>query len=207
VKVCGITSIDDAEMALEAGVDALGLNFVETSKRFIDRRVAREIARSLAGRIELVAVVANRGLDDLMRLRDELGMDFLQLHGDEPPGLLAALLPQAFKAVRIGGLADIALAKTFGGDRLLLDAKADGGLGGTGHTFEWTLAGDLCLERRVILAGGLTPDNVGEAVQRTRPFGVDAASGVEFGDDPRRKDPSRVRDFVRAAKAARSDRR
>jgi phosphoribosylanthranilate isomerase len=200
IKVCGITSVEDALLALEAGADALGVNFVQSSKRCIDVTVGRAVREAVGDRAELVAVVADRSVADLAELRERTGIAWLQLHGSETPEALRAMSPHAYKAVRIATAADVDEARGFPGDRLLTDAKVTGELGGTGHVFDWKLVAGLAGERPVVLAGGLTPENVAEAVRIARPFGVDVASGVEE-KDPRRKDPERLRRFVAAARA------
>jgi phosphoribosylanthranilate isomerase len=203
VKVCGLTSIDDALETVAAGVDAIGLNLVPSSKRCVDWALARSIREAVAESVEVVAVVADLSGDELARVRAETGIEWLQLHGHESPAALAPLLPCAFKAVGVGAAEDVALAESYGGDRLLTDTKVKGGglSGGTGQVFDWTLVRELAMRRRLILAGGLTPENVAEAVASVKPFGVDVASGVESGD-PRRKDLEKVRRFVRAASGA-----
>jgi len=203
VKICGITNIDDALLAIAAGADALGLNLVPTSKRVIDIATAAHIAATVGDLVELVAVVANRGTDELQGLRTATGIRWLQLHGAETPAELDALQPEAFKAVAIGGSEDVARAGTYGGERLLLDAKgAKGELGGTGTRFDWALARPLVESRRVILAGGLFPDNVAEAIRTLKPFGVDVASGVELPQNPRQKHEGLLRSFVYAVRNA-----
>ena len=203
IKICGITSVDDALLAIAAGADALGLNFVETSKRVIDVATAAHIAESVGDLVELVAVVANRHADELEGLRRATGIRWLQLHGAETPAELEAVQPEAFKAVGIGGAEDIARASEYGGERLLLDAKSpQGELGGTGARFDWSLARGLVERRQVIIAGGLHPDNVGEAVRTLKPFGVDVASGVELPQNPRKKHEGLLRSFVYAVRAA-----
>lgn len=200
IKVCGITSVEDALLALDAGADALGVNFVQSSKRCVDAAVGRAVCDAAADRAELVAVVADRSASELAELRERTGIAWLQLHGNETPQALCAVLPRAYKGVRIATAADVAEARAFPGERLLTDAKVKGELGGTGHAFDWQLVVGLAVERPVVLAGGLTPENVAEAVRIARPFGVDVASGVE-GNDPRKKDPERLRRFVAAARA------
>ena len=203
VKICGITSVDDALLAIAAGADALGLNFVPTSKRVVDIATAAHIAASVGDLVELVAVVANRGADELEDLRRATGIRWLQLHGSESPADLQAVEPEAFKAVAIGGSEDAIRAAEYGGDRLLLDAKSPNGeLGGTGTRFDWSLARPLLQSRQVIIAGGLYPDNVAEVVRTLRPFGVDVASGVEPPQNPRKKHEGLLRSFVRAVRAA-----
>ncbi|HEY3254173.1 MAG TPA: phosphoribosylanthranilate isomerase [Polyangiaceae bacterium] len=203
VKICGITSVDDALLAISAGADALGLNLVPSSKRVIDIPTAAHIAASVGDLVELVAVVADRGPAELEGLRRATGIRWLQLHGSESPADLQAVLPEAFKAVPIGDTDDVARAANYGGDRLLLDAKSPSGeLGGTGLRFDWSLALPLVQSRQVILAGGLYPDNVADAIRTLKPFGVDVASGVELAQNPRKKHEALLRAFVYAVRAA-----
>lgn len=201
IKICGVTSTEDAERVAEAGADAVGLNLVQKSKRYVDEVTARRVIAAVAGRLEVVAVVADTDPAALRALRERLGVDTLQLHGSEPPAVLERLSPHAYQAVRIAEAADVAAARAYGGTRLLVDAKVKGELGGTGQTFDWTLVRDLARERALVLAGGLTPENVASAVRALRPYGVDTASGVE-GADPRRKDPAKIMRFVEQARAA-----
>jgi phosphoribosylanthranilate isomerase len=200
VKICGITSVDDAEVAVAAGADAIGLNFVESSRRRVERAAARAICDRVRGSVELVLVVADMQTGQLEALKGELEADWLQLHGSEGPAAVVPLLPRAYKAVRIHDEADVALAEAFAGERILVDSKVAGELGGTGKTFDHSLVKGLCRRRSVIVAGGLVPDNVARVVELLAPFGVDTASGVEFEASPGRKDPERVRAFVSAAK-------
>jgi len=203
VKICGITSVDDALLAIAAGADALGLNLVPSSKRVIDIPTATHIVESVGDLVELVAVVANRSESELEGLRRATGIRWLQLHGAETPADLQAVQPEAFKAVAIGSAEDVTRAAEYGGERLLLDAKGPKGeLGGTGTRFDWELARPLVQSRKVILAGGLYPDNVGEAIRTLRPFGVDVASGVELAQNPRKKHEGLLRSFVYAVRGA-----
>jgi phosphoribosylanthranilate isomerase len=201
VKVCGVTSVEDALVAVEAGATAIGVNFVASSKRLVDVATGRAVREAVGERAEVIAVVADRSPSELSELRERTGITWLQLHGNESPDAVRALLPDAYKAARIATAGDVADARAFPGERLLVDAKVPGALGGTGHRFDWKLVVGLAAERRVVLAGGLTPENVGEAVRVVRPFGVDVASGVE-GADPRKKDPARIARFVQAARSA-----
>ncbi|HTQ07362.1 MAG TPA: phosphoribosylanthranilate isomerase [Polyangiaceae bacterium] len=201
IKICGLTSVDDARLVVAAGADAIGLNFVPSSKRRVDETTARAIVDAVGDEVEVIAVVADAEPALLLALRERVGVDALQLHGSEPPAALERWLPHAFRAVRIATADDVALARAYGGNRLLVDAKVEGELGGTGRTFDWALVSGLARERSVVVAGGLTPDNVGAAVLAVRPYGVDTASGVE-GGDPRRKDPAKITRFVAAARSA-----
>jgi phosphoribosylanthranilate isomerase len=123
IKVCGITSVEDALLALDAGADALGVNFVQSSKRCVDAAVARTVRDAVGGRAELVAVVADVSTAELAELRERTGIAWLQLHGNETPEALLAVQPQAYKAVRIASAADVGKARAFAGKRLLTDAK------------------------------------------------------------------------------------
>lgn len=201
IKVCGVTNVEDALVAVEAGADAVGVNFVESSKRLVDAATARAIQQAVGRRVEVVAVVAERSSSELAELRQRTGVEWLQLVGNETAGTVRTLLPHAFKAVRIGTASDVEEAQGVPGERLLCDAKVAGELGGTGRSFDWKLVTRLAAERAIIVAGGLGPENVADAVRITRPFGVDVATGVEAGD-PRRKDAERVVRFVRAARLA-----
>jgi phosphoribosylanthranilate isomerase len=199
VKVCGITTPEDADACASLGVDWLGLNFVETSPRCIDRATAAAIRDAVHGRAELIGVVADLPEAALVELRRDAGLDQLQLHGDEPPELVHRLAPHAFKALRIGAAADVAVAEGYPG-LLLVDAKVAGALGGTGQTVDFALVAPLARTRRVLLAGGLGPANVAAAVRAVRPWGVDVASGVERS--PGVKDLDAVKAFVAAARLA-----
>jgi phosphoribosylanthranilate isomerase len=201
IKICGVTSTDDARRAVEAGADAVGVNLVPSSKRFVDEGTAYAIVDAVGGNAQVVAVVADRAPDELRALADRLELRSLQLHGNEGPELVTALAPLAYQAVRIASPEDVVRARTFAGSRLLVDAKVGGALGGTGHTFDWSLVIELARERALVLAGGLTAENVAAAVEQVRPYGVDTASGVE-GESPRRKDPAKMARFVKEARRA-----
>jgi phosphoribosylanthranilate isomerase len=202
VKVCGITHIDDAWSAIQAGADVLGFNFVPGSKRRVDVQLARSIIEQIRGQALAVAVVADLPTREALELLSTLGADRLQLHGDESQDQLRALSPSAFKALRVGAAEDVPLVLSFPGHPVLVDAKVEGQLGGTGRVVDWTLVAPVARQRPLILAGGLTPDNVEQAVRIVQPWGVDTASGVDASTDPRRKDPSRLRRFVAAARRA-----
>jgi phosphoribosylanthranilate isomerase len=201
IKICGVTSVVDAEHVVAAGADAMGLNFVPSSKRKVTLEQARELVAAVAGRLEVVAVVADPSDDLVQQLRYGLGIEWLQLHGSEDAPRTAELLPHAFKAVAIASADDARGATAFPGERLLVDTKVAGSSGGTGQVFEWHLVEELCRVRNLILAGGLTANNVARAVRELAPFGVDVASGVELS--PGRKDPELVAAFVEAARSSR----
>jgi phosphoribosylanthranilate isomerase len=198
IKICGVTSVEDAECVVAAGADAIGLNFVPGSKRRVSVEQARLLVAAIAGRVEIVAVVAEPSDDQVRELRDGLGIEWLQLHGAEDAARTAQLLPHAFKAVAIATSDDARYAASFPGQRLLVDAKVLGSTGGTGQVFDWQLVRELAQQRQLILAGGLTPGNVARAVRELGSFGVDVASGVEAA--PGRKDHDLVTAFVKAAR-------
>jgi phosphoribosylanthranilate isomerase len=200
VKICGVTRLEDAEACVRAGADAVGLNLVPASPRCLERAAARRLCDALRGRLEVVLVTADLDEAALRALHGELGCDRLQLHGHEPPALVAALGSLAFKAVRIGDGEDVGAAAAYGGEPLLVDARHAALLGGTGRRVDAALVEPLARRRPVLLAGGLTPENVAAAIAAVRPWGVDTASGVESA--PGIKDSGRVAGFVAAARAA-----
>lgn len=203
VKICGVRTVDDALSCARLGASALGLNFVASSPRRVDVATARAIARAVrasGAKTRIVGVVADMTLDAMRALLLDAELDRLQLHGDEPPEALAPLLPQAYKAVRVATASDVARARAYPGHDLLVDAKVEGALGGTGHTFDWSLVTDLANERRVTLAGGLRPNNVAAAIRAVSPWCVDVASGVERA--PGEKDLDAVRAFLDAVARA-----
>jgi len=198
VKICGLTSVAQAVACADAGADAIGLNFVPSSPRRVDEATARAIVEAVGARTLVVAVVADLGVEAMRALVARTGVGCLQLHGGEPAQDVAAMLPHAYKAVRVAGADDVALAEAMPGAYVMVDAKVQGALGGTGHAFDWGLVVDLAARRKLVLAGGLGPENVAAAVARVRPWCVDVASGVERG--PGDKDLARVRAFVAAAR-------
>lgn len=203
VKICGVTHPADAEAAAALGADALGLNFYPESPRCLDPARDAGWVRALAGVVPRVAVLVNASREEIDRLLGENLADSVQLHGDEDAAFCHALagagIPFA-KALRVRGEESIGDARTFHTPWIVLDAYDPKAYGGTGHTADWTLAARCVRDGeatgfRVVLSGGLTPDNVAGAVRQVRPFAVDVASGVERPDDRRRKDPARMAAF------------
>jgi len=199
IKVCGVTTVADAEACVALGVDWIGLNFVPSSPRRIDVARAREIGDAIRGRAVIVGVVADLDEAAILDLLRDARLDRVQLHGAEPAELIAKLTPRAFKAVRVGATTDIAAADRYPG-LLLVDAKVQGALGGTGKAVDPALVAPLARARAVMLAGGLAPDNVAAAVRAVAPWGIDTASGVERS--PGVKDPARIEAFVANARGA-----
>lgn len=204
-KICGITELDDLRAVQDAGASAVGLNLVPSSKRRVTWERAAELVAA-AGDLETVAIVADLSIDDLERAFVATGVKRVQLHGGESPEYLERAIerlgPVAYKAVGVATARDVERAAAFAGDRILVDAKVAGELGGTGQRFDWSLVTELGSSRCLLLAGGLSDANVAEAVTAVRPWGVDVASGVELPDRPGRKDGARVRRFVERARGA-----
>jgi phosphoribosylanthranilate isomerase len=198
VKICGLTTVDDTVRCIEAGTDAIGLNFWPRSPRHVDVSTARSIVEAGGDAAQMVGVFVDFTLDQVREILREIGIKWAQLHGDEPPELVAELQPTAYKAIGARDGSVVELARTYPGDHILLDASVPGMPGGTGRTFDWAIAAEVAKERKLTLAGGLTPDNVAEAIQRVKPFRVDVASGVESA--PGRKDAELVRRFIEAVK-------
>ena len=211
IKICGITNLDDAQAAAHAGADALGLNFYPRSKRHISAELARDIIAAIPAGIVKVGLFVNSSAGDVCRLFDELGLDLIQLHGDEPPDFLPQLGHRpVMRAFRVGldGLRPVieylhrCTELNVSPVLTLLDSAVQGAYGGTGQTLDWNLAQQYVAQPNLpplVLAGGLTPGNVAEAIRTVRPAAVDVASGVE--SRPGRKDPAMVEAFVQAARA------
>ena len=207
IKICGITAQEDASMAIDAGADALGFNFFRGSRRFISLEENRSWIASLVGQAFRVAVVVNATMEELTALRESGCFEAVQFHGTETPELCATMgFPIWIRAVRVQGEHSLAQALQFNTPNLLLDAWSDASYGGTGRNVDWTSAARFAAaqrSRRLILAGGLNPGNVGNAIRAVRPHAVDVASGVE--SSPGRKDIRRIRDFVRAVRESLSN--
>jgi phosphoribosylanthranilate isomerase len=200
IKICGITSIDDARHAAACGADALGFVFFAGSPRCITPEQAREIIAALPPLVVHVGLFVNEDPERIQAVADFCGLDILQLHGDESPQGCNLFQRRVIKALRVRDAESLAGHRNFAVSALLLDAWVAESYGGTGHRCNWDLAADVARERTMLLAGGLTPDNVAEAVRAVRPYGVDVSSGVEAA--PGHKDPQKVADFIRNAKAA-----
>ncbi|MCS6843510.1 MAG: phosphoribosylanthranilate isomerase [Caldilineales bacterium] len=232
VKICGLTNLEDALAAAEAGADLLGFIFYERSPRYVPPAQVAAIVAALRARLDrpsvsaslfplpddrspftvhrlptFVGVFVNPTLEQVLNTLDACGLDLAQLHGEEPPELLAALAGRAYKALRpatpdegeVTAPRYAALGPAEGPD-LLVDAYHPTLRGGTGQVGDWALASGLARRHRLLLAGGLTPENVAAAIAQVRPWGVDVAGGVEAAAG--RKDHDRLRAFVAAARGA-----
>lgn len=198
VKICGITHIEDALHAADCGADALGFVFYGKSPRCISPELGREIVAALPPFITAVGLFVNEELEKVRAIAHFCGLGSVQLHGDEPPEGCSLPPYRTIKALRVKGEETLENLSSWPVSALLLDAWVPDTYGGTGHRFDWQLAARAAREHRIILAGGLTPENVREAVRTVRPYAVDVSSGVETA--PGRKDPEKVREFIRRAK-------
>ena len=200
VKICGMTNLDDAHQASACGADALGFVFYPESPRYIEPEQARRIIADLPPLITTVGLFVN---EPPARIRETVafcGLDTVQLHGEEEPDQCSYPPCRVIKALRLKDDLDDGLIASYRVAALLLDAYVPGQFGGTGQCCDWTRAAQLASRHRLILAGGLTPDNVTEAVRQVRPYGVDVSSGVE--KRPGKKDPDQVAMFIHMAKEA-----
>jgi phosphoribosylanthranilate isomerase len=200
VKVCGIKELEDARVAADAGADAIGLIFAESPRRVNVER-AREIASVLPGGVLKVGVFVDEEPEEVLRLAREVGLDYAQLHGDEGPEEVTALRDGGvgvIKALRVRDAASLGEMERYDADLFLLDSYSEKMRGGTGTRFDWGLAKAVRGYANILVSGGLTPENVREAIELFEPYGVDASSSLE--DVPGKKNGERVRRFVRAAK-------
>jgi phosphoribosylanthranilate isomerase len=196
VKICGITNVEDALLACDLGADAVGLNFYSKSPRCISPFTASQIVRKLPPFATPVGVFVNWQAAPVTALAKALGLSAVQLHGDEPPKLVGEIAKKisVIKALHLGkGSSLPPFARYRGATAFLLDAPHSGQFGGTGHTTDWNLAHAAAESHRILLAGGLTPENVAEAILAVRPYAVDVTSGVE--SKPGKKDSGKLHDF------------
>ena len=209
VKICGITRLGDAELAVELGAWAVGMVFFAPSPRSCSLEEAQRITTALRRRVELCGVFVNPRMEELVAVGERLGLTLLQLHGDEGPSFCAEAArrtgARVVKALQVSGPGDVREAARFHTDFHLLDARSavpgrERLRGGTGETLDWELLVGRRSKIPLILSGGLGPGNVGEAIERVRPFAVDVASGTESA--PGRKDPTKLSNFFAAVERA-----
>ena len=202
IKICGITNLEDALMAVEAGADALGFVFYTQSPRCIEPAVAKRIIAQLPPFVLPVGVFVNHEQETIRNIYNECGLAFAQLHGDESPAFCETLGRPVLRALRLrdrGSLLALAEYKGRMGVRgFVVDAFSSEAYGGTGQTANWSLAREVAKAAPILLAGGLTPSNVQEAVRQVQPYGVDVSSGVE--DRPGKKDPKKIRALTQAVR-------
>jgi phosphoribosylanthranilate isomerase len=199
IKICGIKTIPDALAAVNAGADLIGFNFYPKSPRYVDVGMCRNIMSVMRqiGKVKCVGVFVNASVAEILATMDTLGLNLAQLHGDETPEMLKALDGKAFKAFR-GIPSTIDGFERQSAPAFLVDAAVKGVYGGSGVTADWDGVATLAKKYPLLLAGGLTPENVADAVRRVQPWGVDVASGVESA--PGKKDPGKMKAFVQAVR-------
>ena len=200
VKICGITSADDAAAAVEAGADALGFVFAPGTPRLVQLDVAERIVKELPPFVATVGVFVDQPLEDLLRIADRCHLRAVQLHGSEPEAYSRRIPFTVIKAIRVRDAHDLRAIETYPAHAFLLDAFVEGQAGGTGMAISWDLARHAKGKAPIILSGGLRPETVGQAVRLVRPYGVDVSSGVERS--PGRKDHKKVREFLAAVHEA-----
>lgn len=201
VKICGLTNLADAEAAVAAGADLLGFIFASASPRRMTVTAVADIARHLPAHVVRVGVFVNPSEDSVHQAIGECGLGLLQFHGEESPEFCTGFGIMSMKAFRVRDEFSLQALRNYPTDAWLLDTYAEKQLGGTGQTFNWELAvAARELGKPIFLAGGLTPENVANAVRRVQPFAVDVSSGVEIS--PGRKDHAKISAFVQAAKGA-----
>lgn len=200
VKLCGVTNVDDALMAAAMGVDALGFIFAASPRR-ITPEAAVEIIRALPPFVKTVGVFVDEDVFEITRIARFCGLDMVQLHGQETPEVCARLMPRSIKAFQVKDRASLDSLQRYRGRvrGVLLDAWANGRRGGIGEPFDWRLLEDFPMPGPLILAGGLGPENVREAVMAVHPYSIDINSGVE--SRPGRKDPARLQAVIQAIAA------
>lgn len=200
VKICGITNLDDALMAVEAGADALGFVLFQGSPRFVSPAQTAAIICGLPAFVQTVGLFVNEELTTVNSVADQCGLDLIQLHGEEPPDYCLAVRRRVVKAFRVKDAASLDAMNSYQVAACLLDAWSPLAHGGTGMVFNWEIAARAAATHSIVLAGGLTPENVAGAVMAVKPYAVDVSSGVESA--PGKKDPVKVQNFINAARGA-----
>ncbi len=204
IKICGITNAEDAQAVVEAGADALGFVFYHKSPRFVEARLVKQIVAELPPFVLPVGIFVNEDVKVVRDLMDECGLALAQLHGDENASYCETLARPVLKAIRLHNRDSLlAVGEYIGRAQVrgfVLDAFSENAYGGTGLAADWPLAAEVAKASPVLLAGGLTPENVQEAIRTVRPYGVDVSSGVEAS--PGKKDHAKIQAFIQAARLA-----
>ena len=203
IKICGITNLDDALLAIDAGADALGFVFHTASPRHLFPEQAARIIRHLPPFVQTVGLFVNETATTIKETAERCGLDIIQLHGEEPPDMCRSLGRRVIKAFRIKDVTCLDAINCYHPAAILLDTWSPSAHGGTGRTFNWEIAAAAAKTGRIILAGGLSPDNVAAAIRQVQPYGVDVSSGVEAL--PGRKDSRKVIEFITQARLAAED--
>ena len=198
IKICGLTNLDDAKAAIDAGADLLGFVFYPKSPRYITALQTRSLLDRLPSSVRAVGVFVNGKPGGVHKIASDCGLYAVQLHGDEVPEPYADMLPRVWRAIHFSGGSYRPEPKSWLAARYVLDAAAPGKYGGTGKTISWSAAARFARKFPAMLAGGLTPDNVVQAIRTVRPLGVDVTSGVEAS--PGKKDHARLVQFISRAR-------
>lgn len=203
IKVCGITSVSDALLAARLGADLLGFNFYKRSPRYVNHELAASIFAELPSEVVSVGVFVNESVETVVAIAKALKLDAIQLHGDEDSKMIGELRIRTgldvIKAILVGPDFEVDNVDGLGANAILLDSYSKSERGGTGRKFDWNLAYQVqCTGHFVYLAGGLSPDNVSQAIRQARPHGVDVCSGVE--SEPGKKDADKLERFIAAVR-------
>jgi len=201
VKVCGMTNLKDTLVAVEEGADAVGFIFYKKSPRSVTMKLVREIVLELPPFVDTVGVFVDETAEQINKIADYCNLDMVQLHGDESPTFCKRMRRRVIKAFRVKDMQSVKKLSNYQVSGFILDTFSESLHGGTGKVFDWNLALPAKKFGPVIMAGGLTPNNVRQAIQRVRPYGVDVCSGVE--SEPGIKDHKKIRVFLKNAKAGR----
>lgn len=202
VKICGITNAEDAKAAVDAGADAIGFVLYRKSPRFVEAELVKRIVAGLPPFVSPVGVFVNEDMKKVRDLMDSCGLALAQLHGDENAAYCEALGRPVLKGIRLRDRSTLLALAEYSGRALVrgfvVDAFSEETYGGTGQVADWTLAAEAAEAAKVLLAGGLTPENVGKAIEQVKPYGVDVSSGVEAS--PGKKDHAKIQAFIRSVK-------
>jgi phosphoribosylanthranilate isomerase len=201
VKVCGMTNLKDTLVAVEEGADAVGFIFYKKSPRSVTMKLVREIVLELPPFVDTVGVFVDETAEQINKIADYCNLDMVQLHGDESPTFCKRMRRRVIKAFRVKDMQSVKKLSNYQVSGFILDTFSESLHGGTGKVFDWNLALPAKKFGPVIMAGGVTPNNVRQAIQRVRPYGVDVCSGVE--SEPGIKDHKKIRSFLKNAKAGR----
>ena len=201
VKICGMTNLKDVKVAVDGGVDAVGFIFYKKSPRSVTMQVVREIVLELPPFVDSVGVFVNETAEQINKIADHCKLDRVQLHGDESPAFCKKIRRRVIKAIRVKDIQSLKKLSDYPVSSFLLDTFSEDKYGGTGKVFDWNLAYPAKKYGPIILAGGLTPINVRQAIQRIQPYGVDVCSGVE--SQPGIKDHKKMQAFLKNVKAER----
>ena len=201
VKICGMTNLKDVKVAVDGGVDAVGFIFYKKSPRSVTMKAVREIVLELPPFVDSVGVFVNETAEQINKIADHCKLDRIQLHGDESPAFCKKIRRRVIKAIRVKDIQSLKKLSDYPVSSFLLDTFSEDQYGGTGKVFDWNLAYSAKKYGPIILAGGLTPINVRQAIQRIQPYGVDVCSGVE--SQPGIKDHKKMQAFLKNVKAER----